>query len=357
MVWRSHDAEVASRKADLEQSNRNKKNSAQIEKFLNAGCFFLGDGISIWEYEDQFDLRQSLHLHQLNDLDGKNFRIVKYSAGYVFAFRHGEWPADISEWTIREITGLLTDRSGQGDRILVHFARTNAAIEFAKAERIAQIAVILSRLVSRMNDLRSRTASDMGPGAAAVYVITTKARNCAKIGISDNPTKRRANLQTGNSQQLMVHATFWLEKRQHAALVEQHCHRKLKAKGHFTIGEWFSVEPETAARFVVEIYAELLEQKAIIEGIPTASEKSTDQELRLEVIARSRWGHSKRQNLIAILFGRKVTVFRKRNGWHWVCDGHFSSATYEAHEAAQQAVMEFINPGRAQMLDLLLSDS
>ena len=75
-----------------------------------------------------------------------------------------------------------------------------------------------------------------------IYVIGT-ADYKQKIGFSKDVSKRLLELQTGNSEKLIIHHTEAVPK-DRVRLLERKIHREL---GHRRIkGEWFNLSPEEA---------------------------------------------------------------------------------------------------------------
>jgi T5orf172 domain len=311
-LWNDHQRTLKAERKEKDQKRRDDADREKLRSFYASGCNFHGNKENIWEFEHRFDLARSRLAKGLLDLKQVQFRVLKTTHGYVLAFCRAGWPESITEWAAIDILKIASEgRVADDNRPIVHFATSEAAINEDERRRREHLEEIQQRVLQRTADLKARTASDMGSEATAVYVITTNARNSSKVGISDNPDRRKANLQTGNAQQLNVHAQFWMKNRQHALFLEQSCHRIMKRKGHVRIGEWFSVEPEIASRHVVDTYIELVEQRVLIEDDVNASEESTDEELRQQILIHLRWRRSKQGNYVVNFLGRKITVFRR----------------------------------------------
>lgn len=69
-----------------------------------------------------------------------------------------------------------------------------------------------------------------------IYAIGTDTKQ--KIGFSKNPKKRKEQLQTGNSENLSIHATIEVLS-ENAALLEKHLHKDIAYKR--LKGEWFGM--------------------------------------------------------------------------------------------------------------------
>jgi T5orf172 domain len=354
-LWRDHVKAAEKQRKEEERQRREKHDRERVANFLGHGCGFYGHNLTIWQFEHRYDLVRSMVAKEMASLTRDQFRVLQTSDGFVLAHCRRGWPEAISDWDAIEILKILIEkRVPEQKRDISRYPTSPEAIAADERKRQEHLAAVEERVISRAADFNSRTASDMGEEATAVYVIATPAQNSVKVGISDNPDRRRNDLQTGSPHSLAVYCQFWLQNRQHALLVERHCHKRLKARGHFTIGEWFSVEPDVAKRHIVETYVELTEQRAIIEHPPNASPQSTDDELKQEFSQFIRWRFSKRGNLVADIFGQKITVYQRHKQWRWVCDGTFSKGSFDNCELAQFSAISYVNPPREMMLNLML---
>jgi hypothetical protein len=79
-----------------------------------------------------------------------------------------------------------------------------------------------------------------------VYVITTDSLYPCKIGLSQNPVKRLASLQTAHWRPIQISGYRWCESQADALKVEQEAHRILEANGKELLGEWFDIRVEAA---------------------------------------------------------------------------------------------------------------
>lgn len=79
-----------------------------------------------------------------------------------------------------------------------------------------------------------------------VYLISKTGSNHYKIGVSNNPAYRLAQLQTANSEQLILIDKF---KTKFSFKLEGFIHRVFADKQ--TIGEWFMLDEEDVKRFKV----------------------------------------------------------------------------------------------------------
>ena len=96
----------------------------------------------------------------------------------------------------------------------------------------------------------------------AVYIITTD-RGVVKVGISDDPVLRLAQLQTGAPYPLrLVYAAVHSD----ASRIEAIVHRELKAKRAY--GEWFCVT-EAAARDAIQRAAAAIGKPIVEAGMVT----------------------------------------------------------------------------------------
>lgn len=92
-----------------------------------------------------------------------------------------------------------------------------------------------------------------------IYIVTTDSRYPCKIGISQNPAKRLASLQTSHWRLLQISEYRWCGNEKEAKQVEQAVHERLKEQEKLLHGEWFDIRPEEAV--------EAIEWVGLIEGI------------------------------------------------------------------------------------------
>lgn len=109
--------------------------------------------------------------------------------------------------------------------------------------------------ISALRELKSVTgmARELLGNAAdvAVYVIGLDNPSCVKIGRARSPTRRLAELQTGNPEQLFIHRVFWFEDNAAATRVELASH-EYAAQEHYRLeGEWFDCIPYQAHKHIV----------------------------------------------------------------------------------------------------------
>lgn len=322
-------------------------NAQKLADFTSAGCRFFGSKQHIFEFEHLADLILALKTEGFDDLQKHQILVVQTQHGLVAAFNRAGWPTKINEWTVREVLALVTNRTIQ------HFSVSELALRIDEEQRAAQLKAMEERVARRLTTLRSRLAEDVGPNGTSIYVIGSRAQTHAKIGISDNPLKRRASLQTGNPSQLIVHSSFWLFNREHASILEKQTHRALKARGNFLTGEWFNVEPAIAERIISEVYDELIERQIIVEDHKKISDGALDAELLEHFCTQVSWRYSKKGNLKTTVFGVNITVFYKHKTWRWVRDGSFSHQEFTTSAAAQRDAIRSLTPSRDQMLSFL----
>jgi predicted GIY-YIG superfamily endonuclease len=74
-----------------------------------------------------------------------------------------------------------------------------------------------------------------------IYLIQKNTEAIYKIGISDNPSKRVKQLQTGNSARLHLIKVFPVDN---ARATEKRLHRLLMFHRCSPNGEWFKLTPE-----------------------------------------------------------------------------------------------------------------
>ena len=90
-----------------------------------------------------------------------------------------------------------------------------------------------------------------------VYVITTDSLAPSKIGISVNPGKRLAALQTSHWRMLQITEYRWCATVADAVRIEKEAHRILSGDDKALMGEWFDVRANQAAD-VVDFAGQLL---------------------------------------------------------------------------------------------------
>ena len=106
--------------------------------------------------------------------------------------------------------------------------------------------------------------SDMTPPAIfneirkgrSVYIMTLERGSGVKIGISSDPQKRRASLQTGQDQKVILYWNIELTK-DDAKRLERECHNRLKRTRFYVRGEWYRIEPFWARNFIKQTVNEL----------------------------------------------------------------------------------------------------
>lgn len=85
----------------------------------------------------------------------------------------------------------------------------------------------------------------------SVYVIADIYGLFSKIGVASIPTKRLAQLQTGNPSRLFIHRLFWIycghKKPADVAMqIESQAHNAASKTYYRAIGEWFKCSPSEA---------------------------------------------------------------------------------------------------------------
>lgn len=88
-------------------------------------------------------------------------------------------------------------------------------------------------------------------GTSCVYVITDQTRQYTKIGIASDPRRRLSNLQVASPLALVLHFVTDSMARGEAAAIERKVHARLRDK--HTSGEWFAIDPDSAADLVREL--------------------------------------------------------------------------------------------------------
>lgn len=90
----------------------------------------------------------------------------------------------------------------------------------------------------------------MGLPYCSVYVVAPIDGWPCKIGISTNPMKRIATLQTSCWKQLEVAWCGWAPTLQDAKAIEIRAHQALSDQALWLHGEWFDLRPDKAAELV-----------------------------------------------------------------------------------------------------------
>lgn len=348
-------------KRAVEEIESRRADSARTEYtlFRRTGCRFLGSGEAVFIFEHPFDANRYAPVDGGGCYSPDARRVAPFNGGFVVAVNpNGWWPTQYDAASLSRLLTLLSRPVGL--RGLLEFRRippSPEAGEYDRTQRQALLADIEAKVAARAASLAGRLATDLGPHAIAVYVITTPARNASKIGVSNNPERRRAGLQTGNAQHLTIHRAFWMQSRAHATMLEAETHKLLEKRGFLSVGEWFDVDPELACRFVTEAFSSLVDTRLIAEAAGTVTAASTDEAILRAVADRIVWGFSKRRNLVALAFGRKVTVYNRRGQWRFVVDGEFSTNGYPSPDVAQLECLRALSPTREQALAFLASAS
>jgi hypothetical protein len=97
---------------------------------------------------------------------------------------------------------------------------------------------------------------------AAVYIITEPRERFTKVGMSENPVKRLAGLQTANPFPLhLVYASPHFE-RWKAAQIERLIHEHLSQ--YAMQGEWFSCDANTALAAMIAVGLKLTDPGDVI---------------------------------------------------------------------------------------------
>ena len=92
-----------------------------------------------------------------------------------------------------------------------------------------------------------------GKAHCAVYAIGIQDGTPLKIGITTDLAKRIGQLQVGHWQKLKCHVITWTSSVEKSQLIERKCHALLeKAQKHIS-GEWFTIDPEWAAKVIVHV--------------------------------------------------------------------------------------------------------
>ncbi len=113
----------------------------------------------------------------------------------------------------------------------------------------------------------------LGLQYCGVYVITTDSLYPCKIGISQNPAKRVASLQTAHWRQVQITEYRWCNNVCEAKKIEAAAHNHLSGKK--LLGEWFDVRPQEALEAIE--WASVMENIEVNNGIPEAARKIVDE--------------------------------------------------------------------------------
>lgn len=108
------------------------------------------------------------------------------------------------------------------------------------------------------------------PGLCGVYVIAADGADFCKIGISDTPGYRLAQLQTGNWNELSIRSVLWVYGAGNAAKVEAGCHFSARDRGAEVRREWVRISPDEAAILVLEVASAFGVEACGTEGIEMA---------------------------------------------------------------------------------------
>lgn len=122
------------------------------------------------------------------------------------------------------------------------------------ADEVTTLSAPLVELHSWIDEAtRALRGEARGGYYCAIYVISDIYGRETKIGRAQAPTKRLAQLQTGNPRRLFVHRAFWIwcETSEDADYVERAAHGRAGAMFGRLEGEWFKCSP-TEAHGVIE---------------------------------------------------------------------------------------------------------
>lgn len=99
---------------------------------------------------------------------------------------------------------------------------------------------------------------------SSIYIVSDIYGDYSKIGVATKPTKRLAQLQTGNPSRLFIHRLFWIycgrrNVTEIMLAIEAASHASAGRRHQRCIGEWFKCSPSEACDVVlseVEAFAE-----------------------------------------------------------------------------------------------------
>ncbi len=136
----------------------------------------------------------------------------------------------------------------------------------------------------------------MIPQKHFVYLIQAGATTNYKIGISHNPQKRLANIQTSHYERLKILTTNSFDNRFITLAVEEELHQKYK--NFNTVGEWFKFDIETISEVkkTIEDYqvSEVLLLKSINKELEAKNQNLEDK--IKELLAHSSKPHHPKQS-------------------------------------------------------------
>lgn len=329
------------------------KRADDVKQFFSAGRTFVGDRNIVYEFEHLYDLAAEVAI-KWPDLDSICIHILDWQQGKIAVVDPRGWPSEAPRRELTQLFQYLTLHAEPGSRHETLFIPTSERAKQIDAEkRDCLRRSVEERIAERSTSLGDRTAADLGEDAIAVYIISSSKQRSSKVGISNDPQRRLKGLQTGNALTLSVSSVYWMRSRDDALLLESETHRELLRRGYKRKGEWFPVETEGAADAIAKAYDRLLEH-GVVDQIPIAvSESATDAELANSLAKSLPWRISKRSNLTTMLGGRRITVFKKRNGWSWVVEGQFSKDSFGGPEEAQLDCVRRFVPDRETTLALI----
>lgn len=324
-----------------------------LKQFFTSGRTFLGEKNIVYKFEHLYDLASEV-AKQWPKLDSRCVQILDWRQGKIAVVDPGGWPSVPPRRELEQLFQYLTLHAQLGSRHETLFVPTSEGAKQIDAEKRDSLRrLVEERIAERSTSLGNRTAADLGEDAIAVYIISSSKQRSSKVGISNDPQRRLKGLQTGNALTLSVSSVYWMRSRNDALLLEAETHRELQRSGYKRKGEWFPVETEVAADAIANAYDRLREH-GVVDLIPIAvSESATDAELANSLAKSLPWRISKRSNLTTMLGGRRITVFKKRNGWSWVVDGQFSKDSFSGPEEAQLDCVKRSVPDRETTLALI----
>ena len=331
--------------------------SIEALDFAKCDRQFLGDERQIFVYEHHNDLIAEVSARWPN-LHRDSVLFLRHRQGAVAVIDPKGWPSDRPNSLVSRVLEYQTTYAEPESRNSLKFIPTSDSARQVEADHRNALQVeVETRVAERSHKLAERKRSDVGSEAIGVYLIVARNQRSCKVGISQDPTKRLKELQTGSSSVLSINRIFWMRNRTEAHALESGTHRELGRRGLQRTGEWFPVAPEIATDALSVTYDLLLERGIVDKEIVKISEGATDNELSVLLAKSLPWKLSKRSNLTAGLDGKRVTVFRRKGVWCWVVDGEFALRKFESALEAQIDCVQRFAPDRDRSLAMILGQT
>jgi len=92
-----------------------------------------------------------------------------------------------------------------------------------------------------------------GNSHCGVYAIGPQEGTPLKIGITKNIANRVSSIQTGHWLKIKCHVIAWTSSTDKAVFLEEKCHALLDKAQKRISGEWFTIDPEWAAKVIAHV--------------------------------------------------------------------------------------------------------